>query len=317
MDSVADLRVQKRLTRPSPLVVATGAAAIGKEPDETGRLVLQGGVARLKVSRPALPRALRILDALCKEADRRGWSVEASSRYTGRPVAVIARKPCRVEFDIVEETLRVPHIRTPAEEAKARATTFHGVPRWDYTPQGRLTLRLDHYLVKRRKFTDGVRRCLDVQLVEVLAEVSRIFDAEERREADRDRDKQQKRQEAVQSIEVAYLCLVEERRREAANALLVAWRDARDLEDYARHVRLALDTQPPALRQESEGWLRWLDPFVEELKGRAATPALPPDPRRNDASNARRIAGQYGGEAWLEWLRLTGEGGPGREGAAT
>jgi hypothetical protein len=57
--------VAARLSRPHPLVLTSRAAATSIKQDETGRLILgSNGTARLRVSRNALPRALRILDAI-------------------------------------------------------------------------------------------------------------------------------------------------------------------------------------------------------------------------------------------------------------
>jgi hypothetical protein len=296
--------VHARLLQPHPLVASTQQAAASRKPDETGRLILQGDIARFKVSRPALPRALRILDALCKAAEARRWSVQASRRYSGGPNMIFTNGMAKVEFDVIEETTRVRHVRTPAEDTRSARSGSSGIPEWDYTLTGRLRLRLDHYLSKRANFTDGVRRSLDDQLGEVLNEVGRIFDAEGERDAEREREQQVRQQQRVDAIEEAYLDLIEDRRLEAVTALMTDWRLARDLRQYAEQVRATLAEMTPEARQRAGDWLAWVQPHLHGLEAAVAAPGLPPDPRRNDVSLAPLIAGRGGNDAWLEWLDL-------------
>lgn len=168
--------VRDRLTKPHPLVTATQQAAVGAEPDETGRLILgRGGAAKVKISRSALPRALRLLDARCKGAEERGWKVEAGTRYSGNANTTITSAGHKVEFTMHEETTRQPHTPTKAEEEAVRRGRGYGIPQWDYEVTGRLLLKLDHYLASRSNFRDGVRQRLDERLDDVLVEVGRIF----------------------------------------------------------------------------------------------------------------------------------------------
>src|SRR5437879_6373965 len=69
--------VPERLVRPHPFVAATRDAAGGLKVGEDGRLRIGGreGIVYVVVSREQLQRALRILEALLKEAERRGYEL--------------------------------------------------------------------------------------------------------------------------------------------------------------------------------------------------------------------------------------------------
>ena len=106
--------VRDRLTRPHQVVVATQTAAAGATPDATGTLELgyRGPSARLTVSRVALPRALRLLDAFCKGAGARGWTVSVGTKYTGKAVTQVAFEDRTVRFAITEDTDKQSHALT-------------------------------------------------------------------------------------------------------------------------------------------------------------------------------------------------------------
>ena len=300
--------VRDRLTRPHPLVAATQQAAGGAKPDETGRLILgYGGVAKIKVSRSALPRALRLLDALCKGAQARGWDVVAGTRHSGNANMTITQSAFKVEFTVTEETTKQPHVRSKSEEAMAARGRAYGIPQWDYEPTGRLLLRLDHYLAKRSNYSDGVRQRLDDRLDDVLDEVGRIFEAEHQRQVEWEKRERAQAEQRVIAVEAAYQRLVQDRRRECVEAQTVRWRLARDLRTYADEVTERLPQMTADDREGSMAWLTWVKRYLDEqLDPLVRAPGLPVDPDRHDSSIAPLIAGRSGNQGWLDWLSASG-----------
>ena len=65
--------------RPHRFITATRKAASGRRPREDGRLRIGGaeGIVYMTVTREKLRRALLIAQAIFKEAERRGYAVEA------------------------------------------------------------------------------------------------------------------------------------------------------------------------------------------------------------------------------------------------
>lgn len=73
--------VPRELRQPHPFVAATRLQARTALAQADGRLYIgpEPGVFRLRVSRNALGRALRVLQAICNEAERREWEIKPRS----------------------------------------------------------------------------------------------------------------------------------------------------------------------------------------------------------------------------------------------
>lgn len=262
----APVVVADRLSKPHPLVVGTRDEATRAKPDETGRLDLGGArSARIKVSRTALPRALRVLDAICKAAAARGWEVVADKTYSGRPTTKVRHGHHDVDFTITEETDREPHVPNKGEQARIEQGYGYGVPEWDYAPSGRLRLRLvECYTARRGSWGDGVRQRVDDLLTQVLDEVAYVFEEEDRRAAEREREERERVALQKVALEDAYQRLAHDRRVSAVERQVQNWRLAHDLRRYAEEVRTRLamsgEQHEPTLR-----WLAWVQRYLDEV----------------------------------------------------
>lgn len=88
------ITIPKRLRHPHQLVLHTREAYRDVKPDDDGRMRPRPreGVVRLIVSRGQLERALRALQAVFVEAERRGWEVRAAKKgYEPAGVAIVIR----------------------------------------------------------------------------------------------------------------------------------------------------------------------------------------------------------------------------------
>jgi hypothetical protein len=254
----------------------------------------------VKVGPNSVERAARLLDALIKALEARGYAVSAGE---GKPpktwVAILGERVSLRLEEVVERREKVQSF-------------FHHRHEYDHVPTGRLTLRIDDALGwgYRRQWSDG-KKLLDGQLNAVVAglvaaaETSRaVREANEQRERER-REEERRRQEA------------ERRRREEEARLLdferklAGWEQAERIRAFAAAVRedavRRLGAIPPG--GELDRWLAWalrradrLDPLMatrpeerwpppEGLKVRASdqrgygwpsydyggTPIVPPD----------------------------------------
>ena len=144
--------VPERLTRRHPLVAALG-----------------DGVT-LGATRPVRSRALRILQALIVEAERRGM--------TATPATVTAAELClgrgahQYPVTIREETNRVPREPSARERRDAERDSWDRIPDFDSVPSGRLVIELHTtYRGDRRRWADGKRWRLEDKLDDILIEI--------------------------------------------------------------------------------------------------------------------------------------------------
>ena len=97
----------------------------------------------LQITRGTEDRALRIMDALLKAFDKRGWQFEVSAEAKHRMVVVVQDEDIPLSL---QETVRaVEHVETDKEK-RARATgRWFYPPRYDYVQTGRLKLSMETF----------------------------------------------------------------------------------------------------------------------------------------------------------------------------
>lgn len=157
-----DLRHPHPMVRSTRLSLKPGAAsARGIAP------ALVAGILDVRVTRTSVVRALRILDGICKAAEKRGWSVHA--REAGDFKACLRIEGQDVGFRI-EEVVTMSEIPPRQERSFDGRVYTVDYPRYDYKPSGLLRLHLDgQSLGLRHKWTDkpgkGVENCLNESMV--------------------------------------------------------------------------------------------------------------------------------------------------------
>jgi hypothetical protein len=123
----AEIPVPNALRRPHHFVAATRDAAKGLKPRDDGRLEVgpRPGVVHLLVSREHLHRALLILQAIFKEAERHGYEVKATRRDQGETpgVGIVVRGHAYPLY-IAEQPRCGDRRRSPALAAGKPLPTF-------------------------------------------------------------------------------------------------------------------------------------------------------------------------------------------------
>lgn len=147
-------------------------------------------VLPVDVGREHRDRALRILDALAKALEARGYAVTAAG-------ALIEGQ--QIPFAVSERTDKVLHVPTPKELARKKEHPWERLPTWDHVPNGRLTIYSEVYVWWRRdlikRWSDGRRTRLEDTLQDVLVGLVALG-AALRQRADEERAKEERRTEA-------------------------------------------------------------------------------------------------------------------------
>ena len=211
--------VAERLANPHPTVRATATALTVARPDDYGmvwpRFLPEAGrepaPLQMRVSPPMKPRALRIADALLKALEARGYRLNSGSRPDprqggrGQAPAVIV-EGTEIPFLLEEKADRSDHVPTLAELAELKRSPWRTLPKWDYTPSGKLSLRIDVSVYWtdgiRKRWSDSRGRVVEdslneiiVAFVEIGAGMRRHREEEAREEAER-QERRRQHQEA-------------------------------------------------------------------------------------------------------------------------
>ena len=281
---VPPITVPSRLRAPHPLIVQTRDGLNRPFTDQFGRVQPRGGI-HLAIDSSSARRALRILDALLKHAERLGFEAGVAGERRKRK-AYLAIDGERVSFHLMEKLHRTEREdKEPDWPWRSR--------RWDYEPTGRLRIELVDvrgHSAGRKQWSDGKRQRLDDLLASVLrgvydaAQASKRWREEverwrrERKEAERRRREEQERRAAEQA------------RRKDLEVQANQWKQSQTLAAYLDEVerQAAQRTLSPQEQQAYDAWITWARDYARRLNPLAdglPIGAMPPQPLPADSND--------------------------------
>jgi len=220
------------------VAIRTDKFLLRTKKDERGLLLpRKGTVVCVRVSLEALPRALRILDAIAAAVEAIGHAIIWPKPFgSSLKVNVLGEE---LEFSISEVVERSEHKPTKEELARQKADYWFRPPQWDFTLTGHLNLEIhcNESLGVRRKWSDGKHLRVEDGLgrfVVGLTDVANGLKAlrAERAEAARKREEQSKRDEAERRRKEEH-----ERRAHAMTKLAKQWSEAHALRAFANALK--------------------------------------------------------------------------------
>ena len=240
----------------------------------------------LLVTQATLDRALRVMDALLKALEGRGWTIEVTapqeieqpSHHWTRSVTRVSVDGEWIEFGLCEQE---DVVRAPAPDPPKHLSDWQRdywirdhTPAPRYVPNGALSLQIKtgEGLGVRRTWRDGksqlVEKCLASFIVHLEATAAAIKEQREREERRaRERAEQQRRWEEERQRRWE-----EERRVKELHQQLERWRLVRDVRAYAEDIRATALAEgvslPPGVEQQLEWAVAWasrVDPIPQIL----------------------------------------------------
>lgn len=265
------INVSEDVVRYHPLVRAARESFAPRKQDYKRGLVSSGpGTLHIRVSPASKVRALRILDALVKACEIRGFEVRSSEIRASAMSVQDAETIVRVYGEDVRLTLEekcrsVEHVLTATERKDLARGSGSWIPKHDIVPTGLLSLQIAYFLSKTTWKDNAKTRleaCLnDVMVALVQTAILVVRPERLRQEAQQREWKERARQEGV-----------ERHRREILKKALEEWRYARSLDEFLAALRTAMvnaEIDPVGSSAQAE-WLRWVcdyrdrvDPFEE------------------------------------------------------
>lgn len=246
--------------------------------------------SRHEVSRAQLGRASRVIHALVAEAERRGYTVKASSTATpryGQPKwsgpsdghFVISTGECAVTLRILEEGLGSRSFWEHENLQRVPTSTGVYLPRnrpvsdYEANASGRLCIELLGYYrntYRTHRWADRRSWRLEDKVGEVLWEIE-VRSAESKIAPQAAEVEASQREGLWQAaMREAEADLIEHRRGEAVRKQAAAWADAERIRDYCSAMT---DRYPDA--QGTLEWAAWAQAFVDSTDPLASAPATP------------------------------------------
>lgn len=267
----AAVRVPAALRNPHPVVAALR--------DDRRRLGLTASVRG---------RALRVLQALATEAERRGWSVrEVKMRRNeygyhwldSRNHLIVETGEASVGVRILQQKDRSPHTPT-GEELDRQQRWGSNPPKYDHTPNEYLRIEIDsRWNGRQHSWSEGVRGPIDRKLPAILDEIEyRHAEGQEHR-LEALRVEEEREQRRLEAVERAKVLLRESHRAEVLAKQVADWRYACQLREYVEAMteRAASDPDSDERRAVLE-WVEWARAHVETIDPLHGELRLPDDP---------------------------------------
>jgi hypothetical protein len=216
---------------------------------------------------------MRILDALVKAVEERGWAVKPEVTPGQSPRTVVTVDGERIQICITEKLQREEQGPEPKGNARPDSWTY-SYQRYRYRPTGLLSLEIltEAGSSIRRKWSDGKRRQIPSHLGSVVATLPLL--AEAIKSQRREQEEARKRREAWEEERVVKLRVIreEEERLRELDAEVDAWHRSQRLRAYVAEVESAAKavSDPAIDHSELAHWIAWataqadrLDPLVE------------------------------------------------------
>lgn len=238
---------------------------------------------RLGMKQQVRSRALRILDALAKEATRRGHTVRHAVAQQGYryPKGHLRITVSGHDYTICVDELndRAPHVPTAAELRDKERYSWTRIPTHDSVPSGRLRLQiLDGWAIRQDKFADTKTIDLADRLPVVLQEVELRAAAAEERRRQREREEAERERQWKQVFEQAKVQLREHHHGEVLVEHAERWQQAQHLDAYIDAMTSRIVALTGDERDAAEQWLAWARDYRAALDPLNQPLALPADP---------------------------------------
>lgn len=257
--------VADSLRSPHPLVARTRDALAGAKPSEWSRIpgllypnTVEGThLLDIACGKATLPRALRIMDAVLKGLEKRGYAFGKSDNSWHHGTAATAHG-CEFVF----------RVREPARRQLNPKPHSWG-PRYDLVLSGELQLEIDSRTFRSTRICrDSVRKKVEDYVRELPLKMLEAIDENRRLEAQR--AEEQRRRDEIQRLEEeaadrkARREMKLRRRRERREELFQTadqWRRTQNLREFIEAVRTTAIEQAEGapLPPETTRWLEWAE----------------------------------------------------------
>lgn len=260
-DPEQHIQVSGRLSRPHFLVRQWRAALKAPFRDRQGFPKPSARSLDVRVSESMQARAGRLMDALIKALERRGYRVQVHDQRTQIELLGV-----HLDLQLFEGSVRRPYEPTRRQRTQlARGEPVY-LPQWQFVPTGKLTLQAAHGFAGR--IADTARAPIEERLNALIVMMGRWVvkalverEAQERLAAERRAEREAAL--ALQAQQEHELGKLREVERDAR-----AWRRAIQLREYldAFEAQAGLHGGLTAEQQTYVTWARakadWLDPLV-------------------------------------------------------
>jgi hypothetical protein len=219
----------------------------------------------IKVSRLQSARALRIMDALIKGLEERGFMVfPPENRRKASYVEIIGEK---VHFALNERLRRIEKVLTDSDKIRLRRGL--DIYRYDYVPSGKLFLEIKEWCGrrKRRIWSDTSKQLVENILNDFVIGLIKIADARKAERIERDKRRRQMEDERQLREEQNRLFMAEKERLQQLETQSERWIKAEQIRSYVQEIKRQASERhiSEKLADKLEKWASWANDHANRI----------------------------------------------------
>lgn len=254
------IKVGSALVKPHPLVART-AQILRSAPDWRVGFSLPpvwGDSLDIRVTPGHTGRALRIMNALIKALEARGYGVSIDAQKKNATTVTLLGQT--LEFKLDEVLKRSNHVQTTAEKNHLEKYPLSYAPRYEFRPTGKFALRIrDWSEGKRHNQSDGDERHLEDCLNDFIADLIRVAAIKKARGLEWEERERQWAEDRRRREEQEKLRREEAARLKALEDEALAWHRSNQIRAYVEAVREAATHRGGDMQSDPKlnSWISW------------------------------------------------------------
>lgn len=265
--------VAERLTRPHA-ITETAREVLRDQRDLRGAARgVVAGIVYVRVHPTSIPRVVRLIDALVKGCEARGFELRQgfnSHRYEGQMGLFI--DGFGFSLSVTERMKQEPFQLSPADVAREKRGGYVYKPAYQYTPTGELSIKVEPTLSSRLHgiWTDNRQHLIEERLGDVMLGLRQLA-IWRRLDQERDRAREVRHREEVQRCaQLRARVEAEKARVRQLGEEAVAWKRAETIRGFADARAAAGDlvNDPDLLL-----WLAWARDQADRIDPLRVSPA--------------------------------------------
>lgn len=228
-----------------------------RSPKEAVSLPQREGYLNISVSASLVDRALRVMDALVKALEHRGYEVVVSEDHWRGEATRIGKEGEEIEIALYEQVNNVRRVLTPEEKKKP---PYLITDLLEACPTGKLTVKIRSRFSNYEVWRDKKGLTLEDRLNEVVIGVISMLEfmvLEARRKV----EAEERRRELIRQREV------EKVRREKLEKDAAQWGACHNIRNYLKAYRARLLEKRGGIIEGSDEavWLKWAENYVDNV----------------------------------------------------
>ena len=263
------IRVEAALNFPCPEIEKTKRSFETAKTDEKGLLKPRLKVTLdLRVGPKNLDRALRIMDALLKALEKRGYQI--SIKKEGPNSTSVSIDGEMIEFGIEEKLNRREKELTPLQKKeKEKHPWMYSSIEYEYNPSGNLILRIKNTDGSgvRKIWTDGINQRIERGLNSFIVGLVKTGDAIKADRLEGERRKREWEEQRKRSEELERRRYEEGLKIQAMDKEITAWQKSQQIRDYVKAVEETVLKKRGEIQTGSklDQWLRWARSYADRI----------------------------------------------------